>query len=308
MTNIIISDFDETITKSDTISVLAQINLITNPNPDDENKWSHFTEHYMEGWRKYHDNAPLRQLPLLKCFDGKIISDGNYKTALYSEFKYQEYLRVIELYSIDELTNKSYFSETKGLIPEFTKKCLTDSSIKLREGFKGLLNKINITSNKFYIISVNWSTEFILGVLDDEHMNESNVFCNALNTHDGDYDGSFSKQVMTGSDKIISLDKIVALETHTENNCKFWYIGDSETDLLSILNPNVNGVLLLDPSENAEKFFKVARDILGVSQESLTFFLQDDVSIVQLPVAKCHHNKLYLAKSWDAISNVIYDK
>lgn len=307
MPNIIISDFDETITEGDTISVLAKIRLLTDPNPDDDNKWSHFTDHYMEGWRKYHDNSPSRKLPLLKCFDGEVISEGNYKTVLSSEFNYQEYLRVIESYSIDELTKKGYFFKIRSLIPEFTEKCLVDGSIKLREGFRGLLNKINSTSSKFFIISVNWSTEFILNVLDDQNINESNVFCNALNTCHDEYDGSFSKQVMTGSDKIESLEKIIGLETQTGNNYKFWYIGDSETDLLSILHPNVNGILLLDPSENEKKFFKVARDILGVTEESVKVFLQDDVSILPLPAKKSYNNQLYLAKSWDAITNLMYD-
>ncbi|CAL9729965.1 cold tolerance protein 1 [Monosporozyma unispora] len=307
MSNVIISDFDETITKNDTIGVLAKIGLITNPNPDDEHKWSHFIDHYMEGWKKYHAKAPSRQLPLLKCFDKKTITNKNYTTALDAEFKYQEYLKIIELYSISELTDKSYFFNTKNFIPNFAKECLGNGSIKFRKGFKNMLNCINSTSSAFYVVSVNWSTEFILSILDDDdNIDESNVFCNALNIYDGEYDGSFSKQVVTGSDKINSIETIISLENQTEGDYHFWYIGDSETDLLSILHPNVNGVLLLDPEENEKKFHKLTKDILGVSQTSINKYLREDISILKLSEKKAHHNNLYLAKSWDAISKVIY--
>ncbi|CAI4927200.1 CRE_HP_G0020940.mRNA.1.CDS.1 [Saccharomyces cerevisiae] len=40
---------------------------------------------------------------------------------------------------------------------------------------------------------------------------------------------------------------------------------DSETDLLSILHPSTNGVLLINPQENPSKFIKLPKRLL-VSQ------------------------------------------
>lgn len=306
MPNVVISDFDETITKKDSIAVLGQLPYYGNPKKFP--KWTHYTDNYMQGFTKYINQAPSRHLPLLNCVSNKIISNENYTALFDEEFKYQDYLRKIELYSTNELSKLNHFTGTKHLIPSYVEHCLNNGSLEIRDGLQSFLAHLHSQNDTFYILSINWSKEFIIECISDERLNRHNIFCNALEVKGSEYDGRFSNELLTGSDKVLYIDRIIERESKGTDGCKFWYIGDSETDLLSILHPGINGILLLDPEENMVKFEKVVKNILGVDESSIQFFLQDKVSIAKLPIGKYNGNSVYLAKTWCSIRNLLYDE
>ena len=304
MRNVIISDFDETITKKDSILVFGQLPYYKDP--EKFPKWTHYTGNYMQGWNKYIHQAPLRDLPLLDCAPTETISNENYTRLFGKEIQYQDYLRRIELYSTNELSRLNHFTGIKHLIPEYVNYCLNNKSVEIRDGFQPFLNRIYSHNDTFYVLSINWSNEFITEVINDERLITSNVFCNSLELKDSEYNGVFSNKLLTGSDKILCINHIIRNESKSINECKFWYIGDSETDLLSILHPSINGILLLNPSENMTKFGKIVKHTLGVDQYYINEFLQDNVSIIKLPIKKSNKNGVYLAKTWDSIENLLY--
>lgn len=305
MTDVIISDFDETITKKDSILVFGQLPYYKDP--EKFPKWTHYTDNYMQGWNKYNNQAPLRRLPLLDSVSTETISHDNYTTLFGKEIQYQDYLRKIELHSTNELSRLNHFTGIKYLIPEYINYCFNNKSIEIRDGFQPFLNCIYSHNDIFYVLSINWSREFIIEVINNERLTKTNVFCNALELKDSEYNGCFSNKLLTGSDKILYLNHIIKEQSKQIDGCKFWYIGDSETDLLSILHPSTNGILLLDPSENMTKFKNIVNNILGVDQNSINKFLRDNVSIIQLPIEKCNKNGVYLAKTWDSIKNLLYN-
>lgn len=297
--NILICDFDETITVKDTIALLARLAYRVNPKLKPE--WSHFETTYMDGYNELqHTYLMNRRLPLLSNIYTKI-TEGNFQDLFQSEIKYQKLCRNIELNSMKEMEKYNVF---KGI----TSQDVTDYADTLdepviRQGFLDCLKILNIQLAQLYILSINWSREFIQSVISNTYVQSSNIYCNALlhDTTHCTYNGLFSKQLLTGSDKIRTLQEICQC---TGEDKTLWYIGDSETDLLSILYPGINGILLLDPKENESKFNKITKDILGIESETLSIFNNKDARYIKF-IEKENGMASYLVKNWTDVTTLI---
>lgn len=300
--NILICDFDETITIKDTINLLAK--LAYRVKPELKPEWSHFETTYMNG---YNELQPIysrnRLLPLLSQIyrDHVKINDENFHGLFGSEIEYQKLCRNIEINSMIEMEKYHVF---KGVTEHDVKEYINifDEPV-IREGFFDCLKELNIQLNQLYILSINWSGEFIHNIISSTYLQSSSIYCNNLlvDTAHGAYTGLFSKKLLTGSDKIQTLQKIC------QNNKKddtIWYIGDSETDLLSILYPGINGILLLDPNENERKFNKITRNILGIESELLSKFNIDETRYIKF-IEKQNNMGSYLVKNWADITTLL---
>lgn len=165
----------------------------------------------------------------------------------------------------------------------------------------------------FYVLSINWSREFIYEVIGNRRLNNSHIFCNGLkkfaDKYPPTYNGEFDCRLLTGFDKVKILDEILA-KIDTDGNkedstCSYWYIGDSETDLLSILHPSTNGVLLLNPQENPSKFVKITEKIIGVSRDKISNFGTASGPSWLKFCRKEGGKSAYLVKSWDSLGDLI---
>lgn len=303
--NVIISDFDETVTDRDTIAILAQLPYLCKPNL--KPKWPHFADTYMINYEKFKKNPQIfggeggkRILPLLPQSHIKI-DFSNYKSLFKSELRYQTDARLLELTSTGEITKYGIFSGIKhSQVQQYAEDNLKRQSFALRKGFRGCMS--SITPDSFFIISVNWSAEFIQKSIGDNLVDLENIYCNQLLSHQGTYSGQFSNSILTGSDKVVVLEKILAENEKHKDNARYWYIGDSGTDLLGILHPDVNGVLLLDPEVQEEKFRKVASNVLGISQELTDQFINEKNCGWLQCYEKNNDNYVFLAKSWSDLS------
>lgn len=303
MRNVIISDFDETITKKDTIGIIGHIPYSINAKL--EPKWLYFVDNYMNGWEKYQREEPKRQLPLCQYFNDKIITRDNFFQLFNDELQYEIYNRRIELYSIDELVRQNHFKGlTEKNVRDYVDKCMKDRTVEIRPGFKSFIEENISGCDDFYILSLNWSKEFVQRVINSSKLKDKNIYCNGLKLVDGVYDGSFPNDILTGSDKIKYLKEVIEKTSNVEDTI-FWYIGDSVTDLLSILHPCIQGILLIDPNENLKKFYKMVRDTLGVPEELISKFMRDDINVTELPINKENDNKVYLVKSWIYINELM---
>ncbi|CAI4056596.1 hypothetical protein SKDZ_03G0770 [Saccharomyces kudriavzevii ZP591] len=312
MRNIIISDFDETITRDDTIGTIAKLPYLLNPQLKPE--WCHFTKNYMDGYHKYKYNG-TRSLPLLSSDIPLRISRSNFDETFEEELKYQNHNRIIELNSVNEITKHQIFkSITLEQMKEFARDQNHDNRL-LRDGFNRFCFSAIKNLDDFYVLSINWSSEFIYEVIGNKKLNPHHVFCNALKVLTekcpATYSGEFDCRLLTGSDKIKTLNEILAkTDTRRNNNteketCCYWYIGDSETDLLPILHPSTNGVLLINPQENPSKFLKITNQIIGLSNEKISSF-QSNNSVGWLKFCdKEGEYSAYLAKSWDSLHDLI---
>lgn len=311
MRNIIISDFDETITKADTIGTIAKLPYLLNPQLKPE--WCHFTKTYMDGYHKYKYNG-RRPLPLLPSDVSSIISGSNFIQLFADELKYQNHNRVVELNSVNEITKQQIFkSITLEQMRMFARAQNQDDCL-LRDGFKRFCSSVvKSFEDDFYILSINWSREFIYEVIGNRRLKNSHIFCNGLKNftdkYPPTYNGEFDCRLLTGFDKVKVLDEILAnIDTDSnkeDGTCSYWYVGDSETDLLSILHPSTNGVLLLNPQENPSKFIKITEEIIGVSRENISNFgTASGPSWLEF-CRKEGGKSAYLVKSWDSLGDLI---
>ncbi|KAL3238593.1 Cto1p RNJ42_00030 [Nakaseomyces bracarensis] len=342
MRHVIVSDFDETITRRDTISVLARIPYAVKRGLP---PWEHFADAYYANWRQAHaENQDLRRLPLLArvtatsatacgtaCATGSAavapapagITRENFPVLFREEIEYQRNSRAIELASTVEMAKQGVFRgvshrDVRGYVENLKSKSPSKSGsadaekdaeegegeeqgVEVRDGVFAVIGGA-VPRERCYVLSVNWSREFIHAFVD---VPPQNIYCNRLLSEDGTYTGEFENEVLCGSDKIAKLHEILDKETSGSDagaDNTVWYVGDSETDLLPILYPGVNGVLLIDPAADSEKFEKLAA-MLGLDHAATAAALQ------AAPWTRClekdPRHGLYLALSWHAINDLI---
>lgn len=307
MRKVIISDFDETITREDTITVLGKIPYHIKPGLTPS--WDHFSSNYYDCWKKYHSkNQDLRRLPLLSSHvRNQGIHGGNYGSLFKDEIEYQRNNRVIELSSTVEMAKQKIFSGvTHQHVHDYVGTKLKKDECVLREGVLDCIDNAVQDPRDFYILSVNWSPEFIDACIGTGKIPKENIICNRLlSDEDATYTGEFENEVLCGSDKIVKLQEIINKRAGEQDHLSLWYIGDSDTDILAILHHSINGILLVDPEENASKFKKLAEDVLGVDKQLLDSFTTDSSLLFIKCLNKDHNNSLYLAKSWKGVQQIL---
>lgn len=310
MRDIIVCDFDETITSRDTISTLAGLPYLLNSSL--EPKWRHFQDSYLRNYYKFQEDPHSfdvsctneRTLPLLNS-SVSIIKSSNFKNLVGREIKYQEEKRLLELSSTNEMAKHKLFSGiTSDQVSQYVEDEFRGSSSLLRTGFERFMSSLD--NYELYIISINWSKNFIRDVIGTGLIDSSRIFCNDLISDAGKYTGEFSNEILTGSDKLNELEHLLTKHLAKDTHQRFWYIGDSETDLLPILHPKVNGLLLLDPISEGKKFGKLTTKFLGISPDSLKTFVDNPAKGFFKCYKKENDNGVYLVKSWSAIQDLLH--
>lgn len=301
MKDVIISDFDETITKRDTIAILGELPYRLKPGL--KPRWSHFEDTYMQSHHDFqkmsqdssHMNNIKRPLPIM-AEPAHPISVSNFNVLFEHELKFQANKRLLELTSTTEIAKYEIFKDvTHSQVRHYVNEKFQGDSSLIRRGFEDFITSIKTAD--FYIVSVNWSTEFIQQVTGKDLITMGHIFCNEL-LSDGDvYTGQFSNSLLTGSDKIAVLDKILN-QYDNDENYRYWYIGDSETDVLSILHPKTNGVLLIDPRTEGKKFKTLTTELLGLPEDEVSKFAEDHSTGWLKCYEKNRDNNVYLVKSW----------
>ena len=309
MNRIIISDFDSTITRKDTIHVLTKLPYLIKPNFTP--KWNHFNDLYLRNLDKLHPKIlTYRQLPLLPPKFRGFNSVANYKDILSKEFEYQNLLRDLEMSSTDEITRYRLFEGISFRDVERYVESLKVSNHEIvRPDFFDFMRLSNVPAKNFYILSVNWSSEFIRCVVEMEgpgcHLIEvGNILCNDLTSDkNGVYTGEFSNTLLTGADKVEVMETNIL--RNLEKDADPWYIGDSEADILCILHPLVNGVLFVDPSKSLDDFLELSVKLLGLPEDIMCNFFNDSRQLTYLALQKGNGKRCYLTKSWHGIAMLL---
>lgn len=303
MRNTLICDFDETITIKDTIGTLAKLPYLIKSNMKPE--WKHFEDKYMAGYGQLHSfYLDKRKLPLLSTLNTLKITREKFHTMFNQEIEYQKSYRNIELNSINEIEKYKVFSNiTLEDVRSYVRTINNDTDHLIREGFLECLANHNITKDDLYIISINWSREFIQYNIPSKYIENTNIYCNNLIIENNIYNGDFSKGLLTGSDKLDCLSKL--LDREISKDSRIWYIGDSSTDLLPILYTSVNGILLINPKENEKKFLDIITTIFGQVFDEITDYVKDDNIGIRKLIEKENGTAFYIAKTWYDIDKLL---
>ncbi|ODV60636.1 Cto1p ASCRUDRAFT_26631, partial [Ascoidea rubescens DSM 1968] len=234
---VIIIDWDETITKYDTIGLLGSIpykNKILSCNLP---PWSHFNNYYFQQFKSFNDS-----------FNAK-----HKVTSTKDEIYYQKQLKSIDLLSINKIVKSKVF---ENVTDKQFKNLLDD--IKIREGFWEFINSLIQNDNenlpnykiarKIIILSVNWSKlpiqhAFIQNLGSENYHKYIKIITNefefqTVNTNE------LTGKINDSNELINVLIKIKnSLMLKTKEKDMMIYIGDSRTDLLSMLNCDIGFIM-----------------------------------------------------------------
>lgn len=203
---LILIDFDQTITKKDTISLLGEFGVTqTNiPNP-----WSYFVNSYLEDYRNHKDHLP--DLP----------KDSN-----FSAFTQQlDSYKPVEKASLARVSKHKVF---KGI----PRTAFTEEGKRLREAIlqPNVISVLKQYKDDVRIISLNWSKDWILGFIQELDLRKEQVFSNDLKfTSDNISTGEIVPHILTASDK-----QRIIKESVVKPNQRVIYIGDSLGDIESL--------------------------------------------------------------------------
>lgn len=243
----IVLDFDDTITDTDTIKYLSEIPYHRTPGLAPP--FSHFTATYLTAYEKFKANVGA-------------------PSSFEEEIKYQQQLKPVEMSSIAELESHKLF---KGI----TKQDILKQSHKvpIKPGFVSFLSLCTAKNIPIRILSVNWSKTLILAVLHAtnvaHHIRDRDIFVNDLQFENGKCTGVFDSKssIRTGYDKL----EVIKTLKHPDSSppSKLIYIGDSRTDLLPLLASDV-GIVMKSGSLNVpwvqEKTFDWRRGLFSMDR------------------------------------------
>lgn len=219
---LIISDWDETITTKDTIKLVSETAYLSKPNY--KPNFDHFTSVYLNAYDQYS-----------KRFKEK----NGARDSLEKEVLFQKQLKEVEMTSINEITRLELF---KGISPEHFK--AQSSKVTIRPHFVEFLNLALKNNIPVIILSVNWSKIMIEATLAYHKIDVSKlqIIVNDLEIDEATQltTGKFSSliSVRTGIDKWDIVKRLIK-----DDKKDVVYIGDSSTDLLSILEVQV-GIIM----------------------------------------------------------------
>lgn len=208
---LVVTDWDETITQHDTISLVAEAAYIAKPTFSP--KFDYFSQVYLDAYAKYS-----------KAFGGP-------REDLQAEIKFQSGLQQVELSSISEMERLLLFRD----VPEklFHQQA---EKVALRPGFLEFLRSALDKDIPVVVLSINWSRVFIEAALAFHGVDTSKlrILVNdlAMDPSLGRATGRFapSPSIRTGPDKLAAVQDLVR-----QCGPNVVYVGDSSTDLLSLL-------------------------------------------------------------------------
>lgn len=198
---IVLVDFDQTITKVDTTSLLGQFGL------DQHNSslpWSYFVDAYMHDYNKREATLPHNL-----TFEQRIDAFRPVEKASLD--------RINEKHVFQNLTREQIFEKGKQMGPNFLQP-------NVLEGLK--------EAHDLAIVSVNWSKDWILGALAPLNLSRKQIYCNDLVLDDrGLTTGEITAELLTAVDKKRQVSKILQ---HYPEKRPTVYIGDSSGDVLTL--------------------------------------------------------------------------
>jgi len=274
----VLTDFDGTITRSDTSHHLVELAIKRNStkNGDLSHSWKLIQKEYYNNYQKLFSKW---QQKLTFLTSNLASSSSSTSLSLFTKFLL-EYLweqEVIDFESMKKVEEAGIF---KGIsLAEWRK---SGTQQVLREEAANVLSSLKEMGVKVGIVSVNWCKDFILGSLKDLSLPPSSICSNQIEDVTL---GCFSKPwIVSATDKLINS---IQLQNSLLSTCSSLpssssqgltvYIGDSYTDLFSLISADV-GIIMGKNFAEISPFLKISpfREFIS-SLSSVNF--QKDISI-----------------------------
>lgn len=213
---VFVVDWDETITKEDTIKLVAQ--AAYSKKQEYEPKFDHFVDIYLKAFDEYNEEFQTKY--------GK-------RDTIEKELKFQTGMQNVEMSSINEIRRLKLFEGVTD--QEFQAQA---DNVTLRPNFTDFLARCQELKIPVIILSVNWTKLIMEAVLKSCGYKENEflkIIVNELEFRNGICTGNFNKSisVRTGLDKLNIVNDLI------KKHGKTCFIGDSMTDLLSLIDSDI---------------------------------------------------------------------
>ena len=265
MARLLVFDFDGTVTKQDTINILAQLPIYSSSLPQHRtefrDKWKNIVDLYVA------DHAKHNESYVPKVQDRRTLAE---------ELAYLESLRAVEEASAKRVASTGFFAGSSreqwichgrrarlnGEDPYFRGD--RDYTITVRKGFSEFVRQAKDRGDKLGIVSVNWSKAFIEGVIqpeDENFMGEKDFvkMVGEIGYPDGELKGPKEMGgmvLMTANDKLEGLETLLELDEAkggSEKCSGTVYFGDSVTDLECLMKADTGIVMVNEGEEESSK-------------------------------------------------------
>ncbi|ETS87487.1 hypothetical protein PFICI_01315 [Pestalotiopsis fici W106-1] len=251
-------DFDGTITVRDTIGDLAKaaLRIQSDRGVDLDKEWDEVVQSYIQDYENHVEEYHIKE------------EDRQQAAA---EVEFLRAMKTVELKSLDRINACAIF---KGIseedLREAGRAAVADGTVQIRPGFKKFVHKRIREGWRIWVISVNWSTAFIEGVLDCP--DEIHVIANRISGDDGTVLGPEMLGSIGGRDTCPedpqnltnSSDKLDVMKgvLHRDgvDKAPSFYFGDSITDLECLLHA-MYGVVIADGQGEKSKLLQTLRRI-----------------------------------------------
>ncbi|ANB13670.1 hypothetical protein AWJ20_4613 [Sugiyamaella lignohabitans] len=229
--DVLVTDWDETVTSEDTMAVLSQAayDHKTNFHPP----WEYFGDMYYKDYEKYACNYNER------------------RGSLQEEAEFLSGLKQVELESVTRVENSGLFKD----VPESMVRSQA-SKVKIRQGWWDVLSLATKNKVPIVILSVNWSDVLIEEVLSLHGFDTTNssirIYANKIQVDDetglatgklGGHPILGSAGIRTAQDKLDILKKIRSQKLSGKATESIAYFGDSSTDTLALLEADLGVVI-----------------------------------------------------------------
>jgi 2-hydroxy-3-keto-5-methylthiopentenyl-1-phosphate phosphatase len=243
---VVISDWDETITAKDTLSLVGH--AAYHAKPSFEPSWQYFTDQYINDYNKF--------------VSSRTDKDAKSRTTLDQEARYLSDLREVELRSVARVETSNLF---QGVPLDEVR--AQSKLVEMRDGFWEALQDLLDQGITFIIVSVNWSQAFIEQVFIDHgyRPDQIKIYANEIETDDkgigtGLLGGGHNLRTAADKLKLVksikkkfsgeSVQDIGSIGSKNDQSdisvspSGVMFLGDSLTDLLAILEADVGVVVV----------------------------------------------------------------
>ena len=251
-----ILDWDGTITAKDTLDALVHISAALKPDLPTTDHWNRVSEAYMDDY-----SATLKQL----------VPDGVLPSKIQDEKRLLRQMRDVEVRSLRRVSLSGVFAGlTRQVIEQGAGQAIQSGRVQLRTGFPSFHKHVQGgESQTLSILSVNWSRHFIRSCLGAAGVT---VPCDAIVSNELESiasgeasDGRIMPAATADKSLIVSSgDKLQRLEQMQETTAPKVYIGDSWTDIESLLAADLGICIRDDPMGSSQRKLAEALERLSI--------------------------------------------
>lgn len=308
----LILDWDGTLTRKDTLSLVGQIAYHANKSSSSLPPWSDFVTGYGNDYTRH-----------LSQYEPK----ASARTTLDQERQWLASLTPVENQSVRRVESSGIFrGVTSRHVEHVARKSLKTGDLQLRSQWDVFLQSLLASShglpNKVSILSVNWSESFIrqslLAAAHGSSVSGQKTLTSYIETmeiraneitglespegSDGTLNKNTSAGIRTGADKLANMpdscrSKLDSPGTKRNNDdYTVIYVGDSATDLEALLAADVGICIRDDPIGGSQRELAEILERIGVQVVSI----EDGV-----PATKTADRTVYFASGYEQITRAL---